>query len=374
MNARDLRIDALKALASQCIVLHHLAIYGPMPLIAAPLAPDLVQWLDAYGRYAVQVFLVMGGYLAAGSLWPGRGSRASMQESPAGLLMRLLRRFWRLTPTLWAALLLTLLVTAVIRFGLGPAHLPDHTPAWPSASELLANLLLLQDVLDIAALSAGIWYVAIDFQLYALLALLLWVLNRRGWMRGADGLVMGLTALSLLVINRDTAWEVWAPYFLGAYGLGILAWRATQSQGHRRFALLASMALLVLLALWVDWRDRIALAGLVAFVLVGLGRRPGAGGALLDQAADNAPGQGIGLMERGVGLMGRGVSLMGQISYSVFLVHYAICLAMNSLATFLPAQPALHAGLLALTWALSNLAGFALYHAVETKFAPGRLR
>ena len=68
MSARDLRIDTLKALASQSIVLHHLAIYGPMPLIAAPLAPGLVQWLDVYGRYAVQVFLVMGGYLAAGSL------------------------------------------------------------------------------------------------------------------------------------------------------------------------------------------------------------------------------------------------------------------------------------------------------------------
>lgn len=368
MSARDLRIDTLKALASQCIVLHHLAIYGPMPLIAAPLAPDLVQWLDVYGRYAVQVFLVMGGYLAAGSLWP-KAAVDTRGEPFTALLMRLIRRFWRLTPTLWAALVLTLLVTAVIRFGLAPNHWPDHTPDWPSAAGLLANLLLAQDVLDMPALSAGVWYVAIDFQLYAVLAALLWALLRMGWMRAADLAVIGITALSLLLINRDTAWEVWAPYFLGAYGLGILAWRVTKTRGAHRTTLLVCMALLVVTALWVEWRDRIALAGLVAVVLVGVGQRNSSG---------LAQGHAVSGIDANQSLsgqaLGRGLGLMGQISYSVFLVHYAICLAMNSLATFLPPQPTVHASLLALTWLLSNLAGLALYHAIEARFSPRRAR
>jgi len=367
MSARDLRIDTLKALASQCIVLHHLAIYGPMPLIAAPLAPGLVQWLDVYGRYAVQVFLVMGGYLAAGSLWPRPAAVDSRGEPFAALLMRAIRRFWRLTPTLWAALALTLVVTVVIRHGLGPGHIPDHTPDWPSGAGLLANLLLLQDVLDIPALSAGVWYVAIDFQLYVVLAALVWVLLRLGWMRGADLMVAGLTALSLLLINRDTAWEVWAPYFLGAYGLGILAWRATRTQGAHRAILLIVMALLTAISLWVEWRDRIALAGLVAFVLVGLGQLISP-----DHAQDHGvSGLASGKPESSQAL-GRGIGRMGQISYSVFLVHYAVCLAMNSLGTFLPQEPAIHAGLLGLTWLLSNLAGWGLYQQVEARFAARR--
>lgn len=347
MSTRDLRIDTLKALASQCIVLHHLAIYGPMPLIAAPLAPGLIQWLDTYGRYAVQVFLVMGGFLAAASLWPRKGWRGPEHPSFVNLLLRLVRRFWRLIPTLWAALALTLMVTAFIRYGLGPEHTPDHTPDWPSVGALLANGLLLQDVLDIAALSAGVWYVAIDFQLYAVLAALLWILLRLGWMPAADLLILVLTAASLLVINRDTAWEVWAPYFLGAYGLGVMAWRTTNTRGALRAGLIVCMALLVLLALWVEWRDRVALAGLVAFGLIVLGR--------------------FGTASRS-GALGQVIHRMGQISYSVFLVHYAVCLAMNSLSTFLPAQPWVHAVLLMLTWVLSNLAGLAMYRIVETRF------
>ena len=38
--------------------------------IAQPLAPDLMAWLYDYARMAVQIFLVLGGYLAAASLAP----------------------------------------------------------------------------------------------------------------------------------------------------------------------------------------------------------------------------------------------------------------------------------------------------------------
>ena len=63
-------INCLKAGAAQLIVLHHLAFYGPMSDQALPLMPALIEWLDKHGRLAVQVFLVIGGFLAAKSLSP----------------------------------------------------------------------------------------------------------------------------------------------------------------------------------------------------------------------------------------------------------------------------------------------------------------
>ncbi len=62
-------IDALKALASQLIVLHHLAFYGPMSDYAQTIAPDLISWLYDYARIAVQVFLVIGGFLTTQASW-----------------------------------------------------------------------------------------------------------------------------------------------------------------------------------------------------------------------------------------------------------------------------------------------------------------
>ena len=63
-------INLMKAGAAQLIVLHHLAFYGPMSDHVRPMWPSLIEWLSDTARIAVQVFLVIGGFLAAKSLWP----------------------------------------------------------------------------------------------------------------------------------------------------------------------------------------------------------------------------------------------------------------------------------------------------------------
>ena len=78
---RSLLIDALRALASILIVLHHLAFYGPMADHVRPVWPRLWQWMANDARMAVQVFLVLGGYLAARSLAPaGRLGGAEIES------------------------------------------------------------------------------------------------------------------------------------------------------------------------------------------------------------------------------------------------------------------------------------------------------
>ena len=58
-------IDGLRAVAAQLIVWHHLAFYGPLSDVARPLTPFVIDLLHHHARMAVQVFLVIGGFVTA---------------------------------------------------------------------------------------------------------------------------------------------------------------------------------------------------------------------------------------------------------------------------------------------------------------------
>jgi len=143
-------IDAVKACACLLIVGHHLAFYGPMSDVVAAAWPTAMDWLYAHGRLAVQFFLVCAGFLTAGSL--SRFESLGWDQA----LHLAWQRYLRLAIPLLAALTFTLGVTE----GLRPYFAHASLSATPDLWQALAHLLLLQDVLDLEALSAGIWYVA----------------------------------------------------------------------------------------------------------------------------------------------------------------------------------------------------------------------
>ena len=333
-------IDACKGLACAVIVAHHLAFYGPMSDIALPLAPRLMGWLYDYGRMAVQIFLVLGGYLAAASLAPQGLARF---DSAAQQIMR---RFVRLVLPYAVALLLAVLAAAAVR----PWMAHDSVPDAPGLAQLLANALMLQDVLGEEALSAGVWYVAIDFQLFALATLLLAAvrtvtcLSRQQSVVVGQALVLASTAASLWFFNRQTALDMWAIYFWGSYGLGMLAYWAVRSPRPGLWVL--ALVLLGAGALVLDFRPRIALAWLLALAMVGLLRR-------------SAPHWGS---------AAKPLQGLGEMSYSVFLVHFPVCLLVNALVNEIwPDVPWVNAlGMLA-AFVLSLAAGRLLYQHVERK-------
>eukprot|EP01034_Spumella_vulgaris_P039100 gene39100-48291_t len=163
-------INLLKAVAAQLIVLHHLAFYGPMADHARALMPEVIGWLDEHARIAVQVFLVVGGFLAAKSLSP------SGRPGIATPLHTAWRRYAKLAPPFLAATLLAAGANALASAWM--TH--DSISAPASFGQLSAHALLLHSVLGYESLAAGAWYVAIDFQLYAGLVLLLWLSGRLG--------------------------------------------------------------------------------------------------------------------------------------------------------------------------------------------------
>ncbi|MYM68301.1 acyltransferase family protein [Pseudoduganella sp. FT55W] len=333
-------INLLKAGAAQLIVLHHLAFYGPMSDYARVLFPSLIDWLSGSARIAVQVFLVIGGFLAAKSLAP------SGHAGYAQPLHAIWRRYAKLAPAFLAATLIAAVASAWAAKWM--SH--DSISAPATLAQLSAHALLLHGVLGYPSVSAGAWYVAIDFQLYALMVLALWVAGivegKRplAWLMPLS-VAFGIT-LSLLYFNLDSDWDNWAPYFFGSYGLGLMAWWASDPRRKPGIAvLLMMMALLPAVAgLALEFRSRIALAAVVACVLFLFGRTR--------ISAD--------------GRAWRAINGMGKISYSVFLIHFPVCLLVNAVFTrFVEPDPLLQAFGMLVAWGFSLAAGAAFHRWVE---------
>jgi peptidoglycan/LPS O-acetylase OafA/YrhL len=306
-------LDAAKGIACAVIVGHHLSRYGPMPAGAYALAPDFFSWLANEGRLAVQVFLVIAGFLAAASLAPDGMLRV---ERP---VTRILQRYGRLVMPYLAALTVCVLVAAVVR----PWLDEEVVPASPTFGQLVAHGLLLQDLLGYESLSTGVWYVAIDFQLFALALALVGLptmLQRSSgspplsaqarWMPVA--LVLGLAVASLALFNRNAGLDDTAFYFFGTYGLGMLVFwigRATRSSTWQ--SAIALLALVGAGALAIDWRSRIATALFTALLIAIAQRRNWL-------SPKHWPAVALPLLR------------LGRMSYSLFLIHFPVLLAMNA--------------------------------------------
>lgn len=337
---RQPHIDALKIAASQLIVWHHLAAYGPVADTLHAAWPAWMDWLYDYGRMAVQVFLVLGGYLAL------PGLLHTMHAPWPVLLGAMVGRYRRLAPPFLIAMLLAAAAGTLTRPWLGADLAGDPV----TAAQVLAHALLLHDVLGQASLSAGVWYVAIDFQLYALLALLLWLGLRTGREAVAVALVVLACAAALLWWNRDSDLDIWATYFMGAYGLGALA-RCVQQRPDRAQRLLGAAGLLALgaLALWVEWRTRVALATGLALWLALAPRQPGS----------PLPAR-----------LGAVLSALGRSSYALFLLHYPVLLLGNAIWVVAGgASPAAALALALTVWVLSMGLGLLFERHVEQPLA-----
>ncbi len=244
MLERSFTVDVLKVVAAQLIVWHHFSAYGPMADTMTLVWPQLIEWLYRYARQAVQVFLVVGGYLAAQSV---------MHKPITHPLASIVKRYLRLVPFYVLALALISVVVAVARDTIHAAWLPSEPSFW----QFLTHGLLLHDLLGFEALSSGAWYVAIDFQLYALLILLCRGFHTDDHKR-LSVVVALLCAVSMWLFNRVDELDMWAIYFFAAYGLGVLAAWAKRSAFETRMFWMT--VLLAIGALWLEYRTRLSLA------------------------------------------------------------------------------------------------------------------
>ncbi|WP_370262401.1 acyltransferase family protein [Limnobacter sp.] len=338
---RNSTIDLLKALASQLIVLHHLLLYTPMSPVLQQAWPTLLGWVADEGRYMVQIFLVIGGYLATQSLF------GMLQNKRAVALWPLFKkRYLRLAKPFWVAIA----VAVLLNWLASRIAVHGEVAQSPTPTQVLAHVFLLHDIVEVEALSAGVWYVAIDLQLFFLLMLFGWLGQKLAWPNGLQAkhamlmLATATTVASLWWYNRHAGHDEWAWYFFGAYGMGVLAhWAQRENK-----LLLGSLGVVSLLtiALWIEWRERLLLTGAVALLLMHSER-----------------------IEHMVAHLTKGpIRWLGDISYSVFLIHYGLAVLASSMVIALGLNsfvPMLLAFLL--TWGVSVAAGWLLYWGVENR-------
>lgn len=331
-SARFPVIDGFKAIASQLIVLHHLAAYGPIADAVQQAAPMLISWLYDYARMAVQIFFVIGGYLAARSM-------SLNTTSIPWLTVNLLNRYLRLVVPFIFALVLAVLSALAARELLAD----DFISAAPGLSQFLSHVFLLHGVLDFDSLFAGAWFVAVDFQLFVLMLGIAWLGGQAVDSRKAILAVVTLmAATSLFWFNRNPVYDDWALYFFGAYGLGAVVYWVNQRSSLVVWWWL-SVAISIV-ALFVDFRMRILIALLVALIL------------FFTRNVQFA---------RAVKLQGL-VHYLGTISYALFLVHFSVLMLTNAIfGWFQFSSVTAGFGFMVVSWVLSLILADFFYRRLE---------
>lgn len=368
---RLLWLDLIRALAAQMIVLHHLAFYGPVAERLAEQQPALIGWFTDHARIAVQVFLVVSGFLVA---------QGALMRSPCSLASAgatLWRRYLRLFVPFMVAVVCTCLVSVVARHWVGPS---DWATPWPDAAAILAHLTGTFDYLGIEALTVGAWYVSIDFQLQLVLVSILWLsqqitrssqqASRLTWWA-----VFVLAVLSMGGFNRDPRWDVTPFYFFGAFALGLASGRLARaalapSTGAVRAATVEdwlAVAVIAVAAIGVVLAPAIrpVVALLTALALLALARGLGdrVDRRMLDRTGDEGP-------------FARFVGLCGRSAYSLFLFHFPLAVFANAIyARFFEGDLALAVAAALVAWLGALPLSWLMYWLVEARgFVRGRGR
>ena len=295
-----------------------MAFYGPMSDVAAPLLAPLNAWLFEYGRMAVYLFLAIGGYLAA-SKWsiPNTFVKCSVTE-------HISHKFWRLALPYYGAIILVIFCNELASRWMQHDSISGRPTAW----QLASHLLFLQDILHYESLSAGFWYVAIDFQLFIVSALVIFLIEKlapASWSFKTTRylalvFIIATSVASLTLYSQVHALDIYFIYYFAAYGIGMIAAYANQLQRSAAYLTMLLISLAYGLFLYQEPNLRLSLAWMCACALF-----------LSTDLKLAMPAVTV-------------LRALGQRSYSVFLVHFPISLVVNAFwMKFLPREPGIHA-------------------------------
>ena len=287
-------LDAVRAVAALAIMLHHFSLYPPLRDLAAPLIGHGLDWLQQHAR-TTQFFFLIGGYVMARSL-------PNMVWNPSQLGKFTLQRYIRLCLPYLATILLVLIAYHFARGWLPDEVLGRHV----KRRQLIAHFFLLQDILGYEQLSAGFWFVCINFQLGLMYALMLCIRDAFKTRYWDIGMLVGwvIAAFSLFVFNRGSGQDIWGVYFFPYFFMGIVVHNAVQS-GTIRSGFWIYQTLLGA-ALYIEWRWRIAVAMIAGTMLLFIERK-----SMSSCISWRLPRITM-------------ISRLGKISFSLFLVHFPV--------------------------------------------------
>jgi peptidoglycan/LPS O-acetylase OafA/YrhL len=229
-------LDGVRGAAAMFVVLHHMWL-AAWPAFPHDTGPPLLGWL-LYGHLAVAVFIVVSGFsLALAPLSDGGRLRGGMRRF-------IRRRAWRILPAYWVALVLSTIVAVSL--------LHSVTGAGATAKSFVVHGLLLQDVIGSQAPNGTFWSIAVEWQIYFLFPLILWLAMKRS-VEAAVGLTLGAVVVAHFVARIGPPFDKIdhvTPQFLALFAFGVLA--VHLGRGERAAAVrrpLGAIALAIFLAM-----------------------------------------------------------------------------------------------------------------------------
>ena len=366
-KARVRYLDGLRAVAAIWVVCNHawLTIYPTDADNPRGIGAVLTTWM-VYGHYAVVAFIVISGYSLAIST-----SRHD-HRLDQGFRNFLQHRFRRIVLPYWGALLISLVLAVTV-----VAH--DTGTHWDSALPVttrgvLLHLTLLQDLATTGQINHAMWSIAIEWHIYFLFPLVLWLRRRLG-LPGATGVIV---TIGVIISSRFTGGlTVWAEAnLIGCFAIGVAAREIVTLSGRVPLTRSRSIRL--------PWGMTAAAltAGLVGLDAAVSPGQPGntvteplvaitMGCLLVALAGDQSRWlQTV--------LSGRALTWIGTFSYSIYLLHAPV-LQLVWQYIMRPLGLPQHDGyalitLLSIGIPASLGIGWAYYRAIERRYLPNRAR
>lgn len=327
---RLLFIDGLRCIAVLWVVLTHFIHNSPFnSFFSASLNPLLYRacWK---GYLGVEIFFVISGFVIALSL-------ARDHLTPRFALGFAVRRYVRLFPPYITVVFLWIATTA-----LGKLLFPSYDLPQPSAAQLAAHFLYLQNLLGLGDIVGPTWTLCLEFQFYlfyALCALLVLSDNRPARIAGAilfataTLVSIALTVFSIPVDGLLLPKRLFV-YNWYLFALGVLATFSYLLPRTRRWML---FPLLAGVLMWFHCRNEALLVGICTFAAILLASALGRMGTWLSNPI---------------------VQYFGSRSYSIYLVNWGVGLRfIDMIHRFAPQN-------LWSAW-LCTIAGFAVTLAVS---------
>ena len=290
MTRRNQSLDLLRGVAILLVVLVH------CQEESTGVVPGLTWFAKEFGGLGVQLFFIVSGY----TMMLTFGDRVDLAAARSFYL----RRFFRIAPLFWVAIVFYLLVTR----GRG---ITNFAPDGVGASDVLLTFFFLHSssVTAYNSVVPGGWSIAVEMQFYLLFPLLIYLFRRR------NGAMLCYALIALVSLIGQFVVE---PYLIPRLAASLPASQAYLAEG-----------------VFTSWLPRQAICfgfGILLYDYIELKNRPAFGALFLLGAALMSPPQGaevallaalaLGVLISNVSLSW--MTLLGRHSYAIYLVHFAV--------------------------------------------------